>query len=220
MRQEDILTTQHRNGNPAWLQFEQLVNTQGRNAKALNQRVQLIAQHMAQQWQSHTRAVEKTNVLFEQLLNDLEPLCEAFKQHFTQLGLPTSRTYVEIDPDRSVGILSIQWHTISFTVRGNSKPFALSRSDSTPLFSGRIIALVGDFQELAIEMQTTDYPDLLQFELASLYVPDEDTAPAVMRARHLGDEESFFHPGEAARMFLLKTVEMTCGGGFFHETEY
>lgn len=214
---EEVMTPQQRH---AWQQFEHLVHNSGRNTKAIQNRVQLIAQHMAKQWQSHQQAVNKTTELFNQLLNDLPALCDSFKQHFATLDMPTDKTYVEIDPDRSIGILSIQWHTISYTVRGNSKPFALSRSGRSPMFSGRIIALAGDFHDMALDLQTTDYPDLLQYELASLYVPDEETAPAVMRARHLGEEETFFHPSEAARMFLLKTVEMTCGGGFFHESDY
>jgi hypothetical protein len=217
MRDEQLLSKTRQS---PWQQFEQLVAPQERNTKTFQHRVQMISQHMGKQWQSHQQAIQKTNGLFSQLLDDLYPLAESLTNHMAQQGIPTDKIGVEVDPDRSVGILSIQWHTISYTVRGNTKPLALNRLGKSPMFSGRIIALAGDFHEMALDLQSLAFPELLQYELASLYVPDEDTAPAVMRARHMGDEETFFHPMEAARMFLLKTVEMTCGGGVFHEADY
>jgi hypothetical protein len=217
---EDVLHSTPKPRQSPWQQFEQLVAPQERSSKNFQHRVQIITQHMGKQWQAHQLAVQKTNQLFSQLLDDLYPLCDTLKNHMALAGIPIDKTGVEVDPDRSVGILSVQWHSISYTIRGNSKPLALNRLGKPPMFSGRIIALAGDFHEMAMDLQSLSFPELLQYELASLYVPDEDTAPAVMRARHMGEEETFFHPMEAARMFLLKTVEMTCGGGVFHEADY
>src|SRR5690606_10968688 len=105
------------------------------------------------------------------------------------------------------GILNVLWHSLSFTTRGNTKPLALNRPGRTPLFTGRIVALHGDFLTLSGSLQSPSFADLLQHELASLYVPADPGSPAVMRIRHLNGEEHYFHQVDAARLFLLKTTE-------------
>jgi hypothetical protein len=187
---------------------------------ALLQRVGAVASHMLKQWQEHETAQQNTNLVFEQILADFPPLCEAFRHVFLQRDIPSTRVFAEIDADRSVGILNVLWHALSFTTRCNTKPLALHRPGREPVFTGRILALHGDFQELAQQIQDPSFPELLPYEIASLYVPADPFAMAVMKIRHLGDEELYFHQADAARLFLLKTVEMICGGGFFHERDY
>ena len=191
-----------------------------RATKMTGNRVNLIASHMLKQLKEHEDAMTNTNRLFDQLLDDLEGVCESFQEAFAQRNVPASRVFSEVDADRSVGILHILWHALSFTTRGNTKPLALHRPGRHPLFTGRIVALHGDFQEIAHEFQDQEYSGMLQYEIASLYIPADTTAPAVMKVKHLGEQEQFFHQADAPRIFLLKTIEMVCGGGFFHEKDF
>jgi hypothetical protein len=187
---------------------------------AMKSRIGVMASHMFKQLQEHNEAIANTNRIFDQLLDDIENICRCFKESMTQRDVPDNRIYSQVDADRSVGILNILWHSVSFTARGNTKPLALYRSGREPIFTGRILALHGDFHEIATEFQEEDYPGgLIHYEVASLYVPADTTAPAVMKIKHLGEEEHYFHQADAARLFLLKTVEMICGGGFYHEKD-
>jgi hypothetical protein len=191
-----------------------------RASKALRNRVNFITSHLFKQLKDHEEALVNTNRLFDQLLDDLDSVCECFREAFTERNIPSSRVFTEIDADRSVGILNILWNTLSYTARGNTKPLALQRTGRPPLFTGRILALHGDFQDVAMELQDQEYPGMLQYEIASLYVPADTTAPAVMTIKHLGDQEHYLHQADAPRMFLLKTIEMVCAGGYFHERDY
>ena len=188
-----------------------------RSLAVVQKRVGMLAGHMTHQLKQHEKAMGNTRDVFEQLLQDLNPMCDYFREAFALREVEGSRIYHEIDPDRSVGILNILWHTLSFTTRGNTKPLALHRAGREPLFTGRILALRGDFQALDVGLESLDFADLLQYELASLYLPAEVNEPAVMTIKHLGDEEHYFHQADAARLFMTKTVEMTCSGGFLHE---
>ncbi|MDX2083920.1 MAG: hypothetical protein SFZ03_00850 [Candidatus Melainabacteria bacterium] len=185
--------------------------------QVMENKVNVMAAHMFKQMKEHESALSNTKQVFETLLNDLDALCHCFQESFSVREIPTHQVFLEIDPDRSVAILHILWHAISFTTRGNTKPLALFRPGRPPQFTGRILAIHGDFRQLSYQVQNLDFPALLEHEVASLYVPGEDPAPAVMTVRHLGEEEHYFHQADAARLFLLKTVEMICGGGFLHE---
>jgi hypothetical protein len=207
-------------GITPWQSFEPLIEPQTRSLKALQNRVGMIANHMVSQWESHEQAIKNAEGVFQALLNDLDPLCDSFRDVFSHRSISGNRVFAEVDADRSIGILSILWHSISFTMRGNTKPFALNRVGRPPLFTGRIVALQGDFHDLALELEDPSYPELLEYEIASLYVPADPTAPAVMKVKHLGEEEQFFHQSEAPRLFLLKTIEMICSGGFYHERDF
>lgn len=192
--------------------------------RAVQQKVDLLAAHMQKQLKEHDAAMRNTCQVFEHLLQDLDNFAECFQQAFqprdaAEVGFwqESSRIRSQADPDRSVGILNILWHAISFTTRGNTKPLALNRPGRPPVFTGRIIALNGDFLDAQSNLQTSNIPELLHREVASLFVPADPTAPAVMQIKHLVNEEFYFHQADAARRFLLKVVEITCGGGFFHE---
>ena len=168
----------------------------------------MMASHMHKQLKEHEAARVRTNWVFEELLQDMTQLTGRFENAFSARNVDQWRVFHEIDPDRSVGILNILWHTLSFTVRGNTRPLALERPGREPLFTGRIIALHGNFRESATLAVPSLYPDVLQHELASLYVPGDPAAPAVIKISHLGKEEHYCHQADAARTFLLKTVEV------------
>lgn len=204
--------------------------------RAMQQKVDKIALHMQKQLDEHEEAMRNTQKIFEQLLQDLDNFAICFQEAFNsdqektgnEIGiierverLPQhpldARIRCQIDPDRSVGILNILWHAMSFTTRGNTKPLALSRPGRPPLFTGRIIAFNGDFLDNQIHLQNAHISDQLNREVASLYIPADQSAPAVMQIKHLHNEETYFHQADAARRFLLKVVEIIGGGGFFHE---
>lgn len=187
--------------------------------RAIQQKVDMLASHMQKQLKEHEAAMQNTRQVFECLLQDLDNFVEcfeaAFEERVNELNPP--RIQHQTDPDRSVGILHILWHSISFTTRGNTKPLALNRPGRPPLFTGRIIAMNGDFLDTRSNLHSANFNELLHHEIASLYVPADPSAPAVMSIKHLAGEELYFHQADAPRRFLLKVVEIICGGGFFHE---
>jgi hypothetical protein len=190
--------------------------------RAIQQKVDMLAAHMQSQLKEHEAAMANTRQVFEYLLQDLENFTECFQDAFKARmpewdELSSPRIQHQADPDRSVGILRILWHAISFTTRGNTKPLALNRPGRPPLFTGRIIALNGDFLDTRSNLHAASFNELLHHEVASLYVPADPSAPAVMSIKHLAGEELYFHQADAPRRFLLKVVEIICGGGFFHE---
>lgn len=189
-------------------------------AQLLEERVGALAGHMAKQWQEHEQAQRNANRMFDSLLGELEILCACFRKSLAPEQIPHQRVESRIDADRSVGILNLLWHTVSFTARGNAKPLAMYRHGRDPVFTGRIVALLGDFHELTRHDPFHDFSDLLTHEIASLYIPADPQTPTVMSIRHLGDEEHYFAQPEAPRLFVLKIVEMLCVGGYFHEKEY
>jgi hypothetical protein len=190
--------------------------------RAIQQKVDMLAAHMQSQLKEHEAAMTNTCRVFEYLLQDLENFAECFQEAFKSRmpewdELSSPRIQNQSDPDRSVGILRILWHAMSFTTRGNTKPLALNRPGRPPVFTGRIIALNGDFLDTRSNLHAAHFTELLNHEVASLYVPADPSAPAVMSIKHLAGEELYFHQADAPRRFLLKVVEIICGGGFFHE---
>lgn len=206
--------------NPARSTFDHWGEPQEELIKTVQDRVNLLASHMTCQWREHEQAIRNTGHIFDRLLADMEMVCGHFQQSFEGRNVPLSRIYSRVDADRSVGILNLLWHTVSFTARGNTKPMAMFRFGREPVFTGRIVALMGDFQELAANPWSSEFSELLTHEVTSLYVPADPETPAVMSIKHLGDEEHYLNQSEAPRQFLLKTIEMVCAGGYFHEKEY
>lgn len=192
--------------------------------KAIQQKVDMLASHMQKQLREHEAAMRNTCQVFDYLLQDMDNFVECFQEAFQARNLEEAdsdlpRIRSQADPDRSVGILQILWHAISFTTRGNTKPLALNRPGRPPVFTGRIIALTGDFLDVRSNLHSASFNELLHQEIASLYVPADPAAPAVMSIKHLSGEELYFHQADAPRRFLLKVVEIVCGGGFFHEQQ-
>jgi hypothetical protein len=204
-----------------WLEQEPLRPGAGSSVQALNKRIGLLAGHMSQQQGEHEKACSNTNLVFNQLLDELPVVCEAFRESFALRGLSTERVYAQVDPDRSVGILNVLWHTITFTTRGNNMPLALHKPGRQPQFTGRLIALHGDFHLMQGQdpmQQPTSFQDWLQYEVCSLFVPADAMEPATLTIRHLNNQTHYFHQLDAARLFLSKTLDMVCGGGFIHES--
>jgi len=186
---------------------------------AVKERVNLIVSHMFKQYIEHQEANLNTTRIFYLILKYLEEITENLRESFIERDIPSSQIFCEIDADKSVGIINILWHSISFTTRGNTRPQALNRENKSPLFTGRILALNGDFQDAALDIQDQEYPDILKCEIASIYIPADNTAPAIMKIKHLGDQEFPVNQIDAPKEFLLKVIEIICGGGFYHEDD-
>ena len=200
--------------------FESKFNKlQKEKPSAVKNRLNLIASHMYKQHKEHQEATSNTAQMFYRILKDIEEVTEGLREAFVSRGMSPSQVFCEIDADRSVGIINILWHSISFTTRGNTRPQALFREDNTPLFTGRILALNGDFQDASLDIQDQEYPDILKCEIASLYVPADTITPAILKVKHIGSEEFYLNQIDASKQFLLKVIEIICGGGIYHENE-
>src|SRR3712207_5411227 len=126
----------HERPSTDWLGESLLETTSG---KTVQKKVNYLAVHMQRQMQEHQLAMYNTHQVFEGLLQHLDPLCETFREAFAIRAFNQAQTYQDwpemsrpiynaqsihhqIDPDRSVAILNVLWHAISFTTRGNTKP--------------------------------------------------------------------------------------------------
>ena len=54
-------------------------------------------------------------------------------------------------------------------------------------------------------------------EDSALYIPADKTGKAIIKIRHLGNQEFYINQMEAPREFLLKVIETICGGGNYHK---
>ena len=142
---------------------------------------------------------------------------EYLKQSFTTRGIPSENIYYEYDKQRHIAMMNILWHSITLFANMKDKPKALHREKDVPLFTGRIIAIKGTLPELVHGYNDEIEQKLLDMEVASLYVPADKTGKAIIKIRHLGNQEFYINQMEAPREFLLKVIETICGGGNYHK---
>jgi hypothetical protein len=185
----------------------------------VDDRLSSLVTTMHNQYNDYFHSAINTARVFENLLIELKEASAKLKAAMLQRGVNPAQIFHEIDADRSVGILNVLWHTISFTARNNTKPQCLSREDAPPLLTGRIIALNGDFQDAALEFQDQEFPEILSCEIASLYIPADAKEQAIVKVRHMPDKELYYSQEEAAREFLFKILEVVCSGGLYHEND-
>ncbi len=186
----------------------------------IKERLSLISSHMTKQIKEYNESTKNTNIVFSNMLKAMGEIVNILKDSFEEKGINPNQISYSSDADKSVAILSILWHSISFAMRENIKPQALYRSDNAPLFCGRIIAFNGDFQKASLEITDIEYPDILNCEIASLYIPADKRTDAIMKIKHVGNIEYKINRNDCAREFLLKVIEIICGGGFYHEENY
>lgn len=201
------------------LSFNRLGKLEYNTTPKEEERINNIVSHMNAQYQEYVQSAINTKVIFENLLDELKNICGCLRNSIEETGMNPSQAFFEIDPDRSVGILSILWHNVSFTTRNNTKPQALKRENGPMLFTGRIIALNGDFQDSSLELQDQEYPDILRNELASMYIPADKNQHVIIKIKHIPDKEYCLSMEEAPREFLLRVIEIICGGGIYHEVD-
>jgi hypothetical protein len=142
---------------------------------------------------------------------------EYLKQSFTMRGIPSENIYYEYDKQRHIAVMNILWHSITFYSNMKDSPKALHREKDAPLFTGRIIAIKGTLPDLIHNYNEETEQKLLDMEVASLYVPADKGGKAIIKIRHLGNQEFYINQLEAPREFLLKVIETICGGGNYHK---
>lgn len=148
----------------------------------------------------------------------MQATVEYLKQSFAARGVATENITYNIDESKSVLVLNILWHTISFTSRWNNQPQALYRGVEMPMISNRIIALKGNFHEIIKDKkEDEELSAVLEQEVASLFIPAERGQNCIIKINHLGNKEFYINHMDAPREFLLKVIETICGGGVYHE---
>ena len=119
-----------------------------RMSSLIQERIGLVSTHMYKQFLDYQHSTMNTTEIFVEMINDLKAIHDSLKQSFASRGITTENIYCNYDKDKSVIILNILWHTISFTTRCNYEPQALYREGNEPMFSGRIMAIAGNYNEL------------------------------------------------------------------------
>lgn len=190
-----------------------------RKSSLIQERIGLVSTHMYKQFLDYQHATMNTTEIFSEMINNLKAISDSLKQSFSSRGITTENIYVESDKEKSVAVINILWHTISFTTRCNFEPQALFREGNTPMFSGRIMAINGNYNELIdSSISRSDMMSkLLDKEVASLYVPADKSQNSIFKIRHLSNREFFLNSSDASREFVLKVIETICGGGLYHE---
>lgn len=190
-----------------------------RKSSLIQERIGLVSTHMYKQFLDYQHATMNTAEIFSEMIDNLKAIADSLKQSFASRGITTENIYVEHDKEKSVVVINILWRTISFTTRCNYQPQALFREGNTPLFSDRIMAINGNYNELmeGITSRSEIMAKLLDAEVASLYIPADKTQNSIFKIKHLANREFFLNSSDAAREFVLKVVETICGGGLYHE---
>ena len=195
------------------------METSFRKSTLIQERIGLVSSHMYKQFLDYQHATLNTTEIFAEMIDNLKAIADSLKQSFAARGITTENIYVEHDKDKSVVVINILWHTISLTTRCNFEPQALSREGAAPMFSGRIMAINGNYNELmeCLKGRYEMMGVLLDKEVASLFVPADKSQNSIFKIRHLPNREFFLNSADASREFVLKIIETVCGGGVLHE---
>ena len=193
--------------------------TSFRKSSLIQERVGLVSTHMYKHFLDYQHSTLNTAELFSEMIVNIRDIIDSLKQLFAARGITTENIYMDYDKDKSVIIINILWHTFSFTTRCNYEPQALFREGSAPMFSGRIMAINGNYNELmeGINSRNDMMAVLLDKEVASLYVPADKSQNCIFKIKHLSNREFFLSSVDASREFVLKVIETICGGGVYHE---
>ncbi len=191
--------------------------TTARKSAVIQERMGLVSSHMYKQFLEYQQSNANTAVLLDRMVENMALTVGYLKQSFTTRGIPSENIYYEYDKQKHIAVLNILWHSISFISNMKDKPKALHREKDLPLFTGRIIAIKGVVPEVKNGITEEIEQKLLDFEVASLYVPADKIGKAIIKIRHLGNQEFYINQMEASREFLLKVIETVCGGGNYHK---
>lgn len=201
--------------------YENFDNTESsyRKNSLIQERVSLVSTHMYKQFLDYQKATLNTAEIFKQAIENLGAVTESLKKSFSTRGVSSQNIYVEVDSSKTVVIINILWHTISLTTRCNYEPQALFRENNPPFFSGRIMAVNGNYNDImeGVSDRKEEMKRLLDNEVASLYIPADKMQNAIFKIKHLSNREFTLNPQDAAREFTLKVIEIICGGGVYHE---
>lgn len=201
--------------------YENFDNTESsyRKNSLIQERVGLVSTHMYKQFLDYQKATVNTAEVFNETIENLATIIDSLKKSFSSRGVSAQNIYIEVDSAKTIVTINILWHKISLTTRCNYEPQALFRENKTPLFSGRIMAINGNYYEImnGVDDRKEEMKRLLDNEVASLYIPADKMQNAVFKIKHLSNREFALNPQDAAREFILKVIEIICGGGVYHE---
>lgn len=201
--------------------YENFDNTESsyRKNSLIQERVGLVSTHMYKQFLDYQKATVNTAEVFNETIENLATIIDSLKKSFSSRGVSAQNIYLEVDSAKTIVMINILWHKISLTTRCNYEPQALFRENKTPLFSGRIMAINGNYYEImnGVDDRKEEMKRLLDNEVASLYIPADKMQNAVFKIKHLSNREFALNPQDAAREFILKVIEIICGGGVYHE---
>ncbi len=201
--------------------FESLDNLEVRaqQSSIIQQRAGLVAVYMYKQFIEFHQASLNTQEMFSGILENLASVLEYLRQSLNVRNVPIQNVKCTVDSTKTLAIVNVLWHTISFTSRFNLSPKALPRKDAGPMFCGRIFAINGDFTKLVKESDDIEAQmnAILENEIASLYVPAEKNRGTIMTIKHKDNQELYISQPDASREFLLKVIEIVCAGGEFHK---
>ncbi len=186
-----------------------------RKSSIIQERISLISTHMYKQYLEYEKSMLNMNDVFSKMKDNLEIIIDSLKQSFASRGVATQNINFEIDPSGTVMVINILWHQISILIRYNDFPQGLKRMDGERMIASRIIAVTGNYFEIIKKSKENDIEAILDFQTASLYIPSEKSQPAIMKIKGLNKESSLSQI-DAPRDFLLKVIELICGGGVEH----
>ena len=153
------------------------------------------------------------------MIENLQDVSETLKQSFLSRGITSQKIYLHTDAQKSIAVIDILWHKISFTTRCNYQPQSLYREDHNHLFSDRIMAIRGDFNEImqGVKDHDDEMARLLENEVASLFIPADKNQSAVLKIKQFSNREFYLNQVDAPREFVLKVVEIVCGWDDYHK---
>ena len=130
--------------------FDSLDNLelQVQKSSVVQQRAGLVAVYMYKQFMEFHQAMVNTNDTFSKILENLAVVLEYLKQSLNIRNVPVQNVTCSVDSTKTLAIVDVLWHKISFTSRFNISPKALPQKNGTPMFCGRIFAINGDFTKL------------------------------------------------------------------------
>ena len=196
------------------------LETSIRKSSVIQERINLVSTHMYKQFLEYQRSTMNAQETFVKITDNMEATVEYLKQSFAARGVATDNIYFEENQEKTVLVLHILWHTISFTTKWNNQPQALYRGVEVPMISNRIIAMKGDFNQIVKNVPPEEQLQrVLEQEVSSLFIPAERGQNCIIKINHLGNKEFYINHMDAPREFLLKVIETICGGGIYHEEQ-
>ncbi len=200
--------------------FESFDNSETATKKdiVIQERVELVSSHMYKQFLDYQNSTVNMNNIFSKMIDCLELVSDNMKKSFSSRGVATQNIYIEADSLKATAILNILWHKMSLTTRCNFQPQALYRDDGRHIFSNRIMAIRGNYNDIIKDAKDKDdeMVKLLENEVASLYIPPDPNQKCIFKIKHTG-QEFLLNQIDAPREFVLKVVETVCGGGLYHQ---
>ncbi len=200
--------------------FESFDNSETATKKdiVIQERVELISTLMYKQFLDYQHATLNTNEIFAKMIDCLNIVAENLKQSFASRGVSTQNIYTESDAMKSIAVINILWHKISFTTRCNFQPQSLFKNEGRHIPSNRIIALKGNYNDIiqGAKDHEEQMAKLLENEIASLYVPPDQTQKCVFKIKRSGQEFTI-NRTDAPREIVLKIVEIVCSDPLYHQ---